>query len=50
MRDLKMRVEELKLENDYQLRVQESNFKEKINELTEKFVAELDSLRNKNQV
>ena len=49
MGELKTRVEELRLENDYQLRLKDMTYSEKIKELTEKFVQEMESLKTKNQ-
>lgn len=43
--DLKTRAEELKMENDYQLRLKDLNFNEKIKQVTEKFVQEVDALK-----
>uniref|UniRef100_UPI00398EDE99 cilia- and flagella-associated protein 57 n=1 Tax=Pristiophorus japonicus TaxID=55135 RepID=UPI00398EDE99 len=48
--ELKTRVEELKMENEYQLRVKDMNYNDKIKELTEKFIQEMESLKTKNQV
>lgn len=50
MRELQQRVEELKMENDYQLRLKDMNYNDKIKELTEKFIQEMESLKTKNQV
>uniref|UniRef100_A0A5F9C0V8 Cilia and flagella associated protein 57 n=1 Tax=Oryctolagus cuniculus TaxID=9986 RepID=A0A5F9C0V8_RABIT len=50
MLELKTRVEELKMENEYQLRLKDMNYTEKIKELTDKFVQEMESLKTKNQV
>jgi len=50
MAELKTRVDELKMENDYQLRLKDMNYNEKIKELTEKFIQEMESLKTKNQV
>ncbi|KAG8132262.1 hypothetical protein E2320_010133 [Naja naja] len=50
MLELKTRVEELKMENEYQLRLKDMNYSEKIKELTEKFIQEMESLKTKNQV
>ncbi|XP_066480345.1 cilia- and flagella-associated protein 57 isoform X2 [Tiliqua scincoides] len=50
MLELKTRVEELKMENEYQLRLKDMNYNEKIKELTEKFIQEMESLKTKNQV
>merc|ERR1712203_893446 len=43
-------MEELKMENEYQLRLKDMNYNEKIKELTEKFIQEMESLKTKNQV
>lgn len=45
MTELKTRVEELKMENEYQLRLKDMNFTEKIKEVTEKFVQEIEALK-----
>ena len=50
MTELKTRVDELKMENEYQLRLKDMNYNEKIRELTEKFIQEMESLKTKNQV
>ncbi|XP_013398082.1 cilia- and flagella-associated protein 57 [Lingula anatina] len=50
MAELKTRVDELKTENEYQLRMKDMNYNEKIKELTEKFIQEMESLKTKNQV
>ncbi|XP_073936511.1 cilia- and flagella-associated protein 57 isoform X2 [Castor canadensis] len=50
MLELKARVEELKMENEYQLRLKDMNYSEKIKELTDKFIQEMESLKTKNQV
>ena len=47
MHDLKNQVEELTLHNEYQLRLKDMNYKEKIKEVSEKFNAELHSDRTK---
>lgn len=46
MVELKTQVEELKMENEYQLRLKDISFTEKINEMTAKFVGEINSLKN----
>ena len=38
------------MENEYQLRLKDMNYNEKIKELTEKFIQEMESLKTKNQV
>ncbi|XP_032884753.1 cilia- and flagella-associated protein 57 [Amblyraja radiata] len=48
--ELKTRVEELKMENEYQLRLKDMNYNDKIKELTEKFIQEMEALKTKNQV
>ena len=50
MNDLNSRVEELKMENEYQLRLKDMTYNEKMKELTEKFIQEMESLKTKNQV
>eukprot|EP00842_Homolaphlyctis_polyrhiza_P004220 jgi/Hompol1/479/HPOL_004482-RA len=45
MAELKTRVEELKMENEYQLRLKDMNFNEKIKEVTEKFMQEIEALK-----
>ncbi|XP_058159756.1 cilia- and flagella-associated protein 57 isoform X3 [Dasypus novemcinctus] len=50
MLELRTRVEELKMENEYQLRLKDMNYSEKIKELTDKFIQEMESLKTKNQV
>ena len=44
MSELKTRVEELKMENEYQLRLKDMNYNEKIKELTEKFIQVRDMI------
>ena len=48
--ELRTRVEELKMENEYQLRLKDMNYNEKLKELTEKFILEMESLKSKNQL
>ncbi|VDO86634.1 unnamed protein product [Schistosoma curassoni] len=48
--ELKTRIDELKLENDYQLRLKDMNYNERIKELTEKFIQEMETLKTKNQL
>lgn len=50
MNDLRNRVNELKTENEYQMRLKEMSNADKIKELTEKFIQEMESLKTKNQV
>ncbi|XP_075472167.1 cilia- and flagella-associated protein 57 isoform X2 [Ascaphus truei] len=48
--ELKTRVEELKMENEYQLRLKDMNYNEKLKELTEKFIQEMEVLKTTNQI
>ena len=50
MSELKTRVEELKMENEYQLRLKEMNHSDKIKEMTDKSVQEIDALKTKHTV
>ncbi|XP_073400639.1 cilia- and flagella-associated protein 57 isoform X1 [Dendrobates tinctorius] len=50
MLELKTRVEELKMESEYQLRLKDMNYNEKLKELTEKFIQEMEVLKTTNQV
>jgi CII-binding regulator of phage lambda lysogenization HflD len=50
MVELKNRVNELKTENEYQMRLKEMSNADKMKELTEKFIQEMESLKTKNQV
>jgi len=43
MAELKTKVEELTMQNEYQLRLKDLNYNEKLKEATEKFTQELDS-------
>ncbi|TPX33526.1 hypothetical protein SmJEL517_g03626 [Synchytrium microbalum] len=45
MQDLRSRVEELMMENEYQLRLKDLNFNDKIREVTEKFTQEIEALK-----
>jgi WD40 repeat protein len=45
MAELKTRVEELKMENEYQLRLKDMNFNEKIKQVSEKFTQEIETLK-----
>jgi cilia- and flagella-associated protein 57 len=47
MNELKAKVEELTLHNEYQLRLKDMNYAEKIKEVTEKFTQELDADKRK---
>jgi cilia- and flagella-associated protein 57 len=45
MSELQRSVEELKLEHEYQLRLKDMNFNEKLKDLTEKFSQEIEALK-----
>jgi WD40 repeat protein len=47
MQELKNKVDELTLHNEYQLRLRDMNYNEKIKEVTEKFTQELEQDKNK---
>jgi hypothetical protein len=47
---LKQRVSELREENDYQLKLKEMNYAERIRDLTDKFLQEMENLKSKNTV
>lgn len=47
MNELKAKVEELTLNNEYQLRLKDMNFSEKMKEMTEKYTQELEQDKNK---
>jgi len=47
MLELKSKVDELTLHNEYQLRLKDMNYNEKIKELTEKFTQELEQDKNR---
>lgn len=47
MQELKNKVDELTLHNEYQLRLKDMNYNEKIKEVTEKFTQELEQDKNK---
>ncbi|XP_028262443.1 cilia- and flagella-associated protein 57 [Parambassis ranga] len=49
MLELKMRLEELQMENEYQLRLKDMNYKEKIKELSDKSFQEIKSLKKTQQ-
>ncbi|XP_060897415.1 cilia- and flagella-associated protein 57 [Labrus mixtus] len=44
MLELRMRLEELQMENEYQLRLKDINYNEKIKELSDKFSLQIESL------
>ena len=50
MLELKTRVEELKMENEYQLRLKDMNYNKRMEELSEKSNQEIESLKTKDQV
>ena len=50
MSELKTRVDELKMENEYQLRLKDMNYNEKTKELRDKFVQEIEALQAMNEV
>ncbi|KAJ3051031.1 Cilia- and flagella-associated protein 57, partial [Rhizoclosmatium hyalinum] len=45
MAELQRSLEELKLEHEYQLRLKDMNFNEKLKDLTEKFTQEIEALK-----
>lgn len=45
--ELQAKVDELKLHNEYQLKLKEMNYAEKIKEVTDKFVQELEQAKTK---
>ncbi|CAM9161858.1 unnamed protein product [Discosporangium mesarthrocarpum] len=47
MAELKNKVDELSLHNEYQLRLKDMNYSEKIKEITEKFTQDLEQSKNK---
>merc|ERR1719261_1580787 len=47
MLELQNKVEELTLHNEYQLRLKDMNYNEKIKEVTEKYTQELEQDKNK---
>ena len=50
MLELKMRLEELQMENEYQLRLKDMNYNEKTKELSDKFTQQIESLKTMQQV
>uniref|UniRef100_A0A8C8F0J8 EML-like second beta-propeller domain-containing protein n=1 Tax=Oncorhynchus tshawytscha TaxID=74940 RepID=A0A8C8F0J8_ONCTS len=50
MLELKTRVEELKMENEYQLRLKDMNYNEKTKELSTTFVRQMESLKTNIQI
>ncbi|XP_034550436.1 cilia- and flagella-associated protein 57 isoform X2 [Notolabrus celidotus] len=49
MLELRMRLEELQMENEYQLRLKDINYNEKIKELSDKFTLQIESLKTMQQ-
>ncbi|KAM6927807.1 LOW QUALITY PROTEIN: cilia- and flagella-associated protein 57-like [Xenentodon cancila] len=45
MLELKMRLEEQQMEKEYQLRLKEMNYNEKLKELSDKFIQEIEALK-----
>jgi cilia- and flagella-associated protein 57 len=43
-------VAELREENDYQIKLKEMNYAERIRDLTDKFMQEMESLKTKNTI
>ena len=50
MLELKTRVEELKMENEYQLRLKDMNNNEKLKELNDSFIHQTESMKTQIQV
>lgn len=50
MLELKMHLEELQMENEYQLRLKDMNHNEKMKEISDKFSQQIESLKNAQQV
>ena len=50
MSELKTRVDELKMENEYQLRLKDMNYNEKNKELRDKFAHDIEALQTMNEV
>ncbi|XP_019942091.1 cilia- and flagella-associated protein 57 [Paralichthys olivaceus] len=49
MLELKMRLEELQMENEYQLRLKDMNYNEKMKDISDKFVQQIESLQTAQQ-
>ncbi|KAM8756594.1 cilia- and flagella-associated protein 57 [Acanthopagrus schlegelii] len=49
MLELKMRLEELQMENEYQLRLKDMNYNEKMKEISDKFTQQIESLKSHQQ-
>ncbi|KAM4587838.1 cilia- and flagella-associated protein 57 isoform 2-T2 [Odontesthes bonariensis] len=50
MLELKMRLEELQMENEYQLHLKDMSYNEKLKELSDKFTQEVESLKTTQQI
>uniref|UniRef100_A0A3P8WGP1 Cilia and flagella associated protein 57 n=1 Tax=Cynoglossus semilaevis TaxID=244447 RepID=A0A3P8WGP1_CYNSE len=50
MLELKMHLEELQMENEYQLRLKDMNYNEKIREITDNFTQQIEALQTTQQV
>ncbi|KAM7402726.1 hypothetical protein PAMP_017940 [Pampus punctatissimus] len=50
MLELKMRLDELQMENEYQLRLKDVNYNEKLKELSDKFTQQIEALKTTQQV
>ncbi|XP_041837670.1 cilia- and flagella-associated protein 57 isoform X2 [Melanotaenia boesemani] len=50
MMELKMRLEELQMENEYQLRLKDMNYNDKLRQLSDKFMQEVESLKTAQQM
>ncbi|KAM4581818.1 cilia- and flagella-associated protein 57 [Fundulus diaphanus] len=50
MLELKMHLEELHMENEYQLRLKEMNYNEKLKDLSDKFIQEIKSLKTTQEI
>lgn len=50
MLELRMRLEEMQMENEYQLRLKDINYNEKMKDLTERFTQQIQTLQRTQQV
>lgn len=50
MLEVKMHLEELQMENEYQLRLKDMNYNEKMKEISDKFSQQIESLNDTQQV
>lgn len=48
--ELKMHLEELQMENEYQLRLKDMSYNEKMKEISDKFTRQIESLKTAQQV